>query len=87
VLHLAERVRESWTRLRVCKRCQIGPLQDARELVLEGNEIVAIVTTIVKNKRASVAAKKRHAQEQKAARGGAKHRPSTPAYEFQIPDS
>ena len=79
--------RESWTRLRVCKRCHIGRAQEARELVLEGNELIAIVTTIVKNKRRNVAAKNRKAQEEKAARGAAKNRLSESVYEFQIPDS
>src|SRR5436190_12313540 len=50
--------RESWTRLRVCQRCMIGPSQEASELVQEGNELIAIVTTIIKNKRKNVAAKK-----------------------------
>src|SRR5476649_2787071 len=49
--------RESWTRLRVCKRCQIGPQTETGVLVREGNELIAIVTTIIKNKRRSVAAK------------------------------
>jgi four helix bundle protein len=79
--------RESWTRLRVCKRCAIGPPQEARELVREGNELIAIVTTIVKNKRRNVATKKRKALEGKAAGGGAEDRPSKRAHEFQIPDS
>ena len=50
--------RESWTRLRVCTRCQIGPQADAGVLVQEGNELIAIVTTIIKNKRRNVAAKR-----------------------------
>ena len=50
--------RESWTRMRVCQRCRIGPHSAARVLVGEGNELIAIVTTIIKNKRKSVAAKR-----------------------------
>ena len=50
--------RESWTRMRVCKKCGKGPSRDAQALVQEGNELIAIVTTIVKNKRRNVAAKK-----------------------------
>ena len=42
--------RESWMRLQVCKRCRIGSATDASALVLEGNELIAIVTTILKNK-------------------------------------
>src|SRR6185369_15609759 len=50
--------RESWTRLRVCQRCRIGSPTTTTALVREGNELIAIVTTIIKNKRKSVAAKK-----------------------------
>src|SRR4051812_7609327 len=50
--------RESWTRMRVCKRCGKGPSSDAQELVCEASELIAIVTTIVKNKRRNVAVKK-----------------------------
>jgi four helix bundle protein len=49
--------RESWTRMRVCLKCRIGPRQDVGELVREGNELIAIVTTIIRNKRRNVAAK------------------------------
>jgi four helix bundle protein len=72
--------RESWTRLRVCKKCQIGSSQEARLLVQESNELIAIVTTIIKNKRRNVAAKRKV------------DRPVNPdqrprGYEFQIPNS
>src|SRR6059036_3225432 len=50
--------RESWTRLRVCKTCGIGPAQETCELAQEGNELIAIVTAIIRNKRRNVAAKK-----------------------------
>jgi four helix bundle protein len=80
--------RESWTRLRVCGRRRIGQPQDARELVQEGNELVAIVTTIIKNKRKNVAAKKAKAREEKAARLSRKAaKPPKRGYEFQIPNS
>src|SRR6266851_10396820 len=49
--------RESWTRLRVCQKCQIGPQREATALAQEGNELIAIVTTIIKNKRRNVAAR------------------------------
>jgi four helix bundle protein len=49
--------RESWTRIRVCERCTIGPKSEARALVQEGDELIAIETAIVTNKRKSVAAK------------------------------
>jgi four helix bundle protein len=50
--------RESWTRMRVCRSCGKGPSADAQALVREADELIAIVTTIVKNKRKNVAAKK-----------------------------
>jgi four helix bundle protein len=50
--------RESWTRVRVCKKCGRGPSADAQMLVREADELIAIVTTIVKNKRKNVAAKR-----------------------------
>src|SRR5258706_4494046 len=50
--------RESWTRMRVCQRCRIGPPSTASVLVGEGNQLIAIVTTIIKNKRKSVGAKR-----------------------------
>jgi four helix bundle protein len=46
--------RESWTRLRVCHRCRKGPEAQAMELVQEANELISIVTTIIKNKRKRV---------------------------------
>jgi len=49
--------RESWTRLRACEQRKLGPSDRARTLVLEGNQLIAIVTTIIKNKRRNVAAK------------------------------
>jgi four helix bundle protein len=50
--------RESWTRMRVCKTCQIGPGPHAHEVVQEGDQLVAIVTAIIRNKRRNVAVKK-----------------------------
>ena len=49
--------RESWTRMRVCQRCRIGPQRESAALVQEANELISIVATIIKNKRRSVAAK------------------------------
>ena len=48
--------RESWTRLRVCEACAIGPPAEARELVNESNQLVAIIATIIQNKRRSMRA-------------------------------
>jgi four helix bundle protein len=59
--------RESWTRMRVCARRKIGPQQEVRELVQEGNELISIVTAIVNNKRKSVAARRAAEKEAKAA--------------------
>lgn len=76
--------RESWTRLRVCRACQIGPQQEARALVQEGNELIAIVTTIIKNKRKNVAAK---LAAEKAGRLARKAKPPARGHEFQVPNS
>ena len=59
--------RESWTRMRVCKRCGKGPSAEAQALVQEADELIAIVTTIVKNKRKNVAAKRAAEKAAKAA--------------------
>ena len=59
--------RESWTRLRVCQRRQIGPRKDAADLVQEGNELISILTAIIKNKRRNVAAKRAKEKAAKAA--------------------
>jgi four helix bundle protein len=42
-------LRESWTRLRVCEACRLGPHQAATDLVRESNELIAIVTRIIRN--------------------------------------
>src|SRR5438874_5417632 len=44
-------LRESWTRLRVMEACRIGPSDTASDLVREANELVSIVTAIVRNTR------------------------------------
>jgi four helix bundle protein len=73
--------RESWTRLRVCEACKIGPQIEARKFVQESNELISIVTAIVRNTR-------RNARRKKAAKGPKQRRRSAPAaYEFQIPNS
>src|SRR5437016_3922832 len=41
--------REAWTRLRVYHACQIGPELEARNLVQEANELISIVTAIIRN--------------------------------------
>jgi four helix bundle protein len=48
--------RESWTRLRVCESCSIGPLAEVSALVQEANELISIVTAIVRNTRRNAAA-------------------------------
>jgi len=75
--------RESWTRLRVCKRCRIGSATDASALVQEGNELIAIVTTILKNKRRNVATRRAAEQAERRARAAKAQAPRA----FQIPDS
>ena len=90
--------RESWTRMRVCVRRKIGPPREAGDLVREGNELVSIVTAIIRNKRRSVAAKKRKSAEEKDAKKASKQsrnqdiraraaKPQARGYEFQIPNS
>jgi four helix bundle protein len=46
--------RESWTRLRICARCRLGPQTEVRELVQESGELIAIISTIIRNKRAKM---------------------------------
>src|SRR5256885_2028569 len=59
--------RESWTRMRVCERRKKGPQPAATHLVREGNELIAIVGTIIANKRRSVEAKRVAEKAAKAA--------------------
>ena len=80
--------RESWTRMRVCERRRVGPQRGVRELVQEGNELIAIVTAIIRNKRRNVAAKKAKAAEERAERLARKAaKPPKRGHEFQIPNS
>ena len=58
--------RESWTRLRVCERKRIGPHAELQALVQEGNELISIVTTIIKKKRRNVMAKREAERAAKA---------------------
>jgi hypothetical protein len=44
-------------RLRVCLKCKLRPEADARRLVQEGNELIAIVTAIIRHKRRNMAKK------------------------------
>ncbi len=76
--------RESWTRLRVCKKSEIGRPQEAHALVQESNELIAIVTTIIRNKRRNVAAK---LAAKKAERNGRKRKTPSRSYEFHVPNS
>ena len=68
--------RESWTRLRVCERCTIGHKSEARALVQEGDELIAIETAIITNKRKSVAAKLAAKKAERLARLAKNARPS-----------
>jgi len=43
--------RESHVRLRVCCRSRLGPNEEGHNLVDEANQIVSILTTIVRNTR------------------------------------
>jgi four helix bundle protein len=59
--------RESWTRMRVCERRMKGPPVDAKQLVQEGSELIAIVATIIAKKRRSTAVKRAAEQAAKLA--------------------
>jgi four helix bundle protein len=50
--------RESHVRLRVCHRCNVGPAADGHKLVDEANQIVAILTAIIRNTRRNAGLKK-----------------------------
>ena len=67
--------RESWTRIRVLKRCSKDAAGEADALVQEANELIAIVTTIIKRKRRNVAAKREAAKAAKAAERVARQEP------------
>jgi four helix bundle protein len=70
--------RESWTRLRVCARCRIGPRQNVTQLVEEADQLIAIVTAIIRNTKRNSAKRNQTPREQ---------RKPQPGYEFQIPNS
>jgi len=72
-------LRESWTRLRVMEACRIGPDDIAHDLVREANELVSIVTAIVRNTRQN------KSNGDNAERKRRKRRVRTT--EFRIPDS
>ena len=46
--------RESWTRLRICEKCGLGNPHEAKALVQESYELVAIITTIIRNTQSRV---------------------------------
>jgi four helix bundle protein len=46
--------RESWTRLRICEKCRLGNTREVKDLVQESNELVAIITAIIRNKRTTM---------------------------------
>ena len=60
--------RESHVRLRVCRRCNLGPSDEANQLVNEANQIVSIVTAIVRNTRRNAGFQKTTRNERKFAR-------------------
>ena len=68
--------RESWTRLRVCERCTIGETSNARALVREASELIAIEAAIISNKRQSFAAKLAAKNAERLARLAKNARPS-----------
>ena len=60
--------RESWTRLRICAWCRLGPEKEVKELVQESSELIAIINTIIRNKRLKM----------KVATPGKRRRPQSP---------
>jgi four helix bundle protein len=50
--------RESHVRLRVCRRCSLGPSDEGHKLVEEAHQIVSIVTAVVRNTRRNAGLKK-----------------------------
>ena len=70
--------RESWTRMRVCHRCRFGPKNDAAALIQEANELIAILATIIRNKRRSVAAKREAKKAERLAIRSGNNRRSKP---------
>ena len=60
--------RESHVRLRVCRRCNVGPAVDGSKLVNEANQIVAILTAIIRNTRRNAGLKKTTRDARKIAR-------------------
>ena len=68
-------LRESWTRLRACVEFGIGPPKEGRWLVQESDELISIVTTIIKNKRANM-----------ASRAKARRKPQR-SYIVEVPDT
>ena len=58
--------RESHVRLRVCCRCKVGPADEASKLANEANQIVSILTAIIRNTR-------RNAAEKKTTKNGRQH--------------
>jgi four helix bundle protein len=60
--------RESHVRLRVCRRTNLGPAGDADKLVNDANQIVAIVTAIIRNTRRNVELSKTTRKGRKRAR-------------------
>ena len=60
--------RESHVRLRVCCRCKVGPPNEGHKLVDEANQIVAILTAIIRNTRRNAGLKKTARSGRKVAR-------------------
>ena len=60
--------RESWMRMRVCERCKLGPQREAVALVQDGNELISIVTMIIRKKRRSAEAKRAEKKAERLAK-------------------
>jgi four helix bundle protein len=74
--------RETWTRLRMYHTCRLGPEAEARDLVREANQLISIVTAIIRNTRRNAAVKKKNGKNETR-----RHKPQRREYEFPIPNS
>jgi hypothetical protein len=73
--------------MRVCGRRHIGPAAESRRLLQEGNELIAIVSAIIRNKKRNVAEKTRRTREEKERAKAARPQRDATNSEFRLPNS
>src|SRR2546428_2780222 len=76
--------RESHARLRIAEASALGPADEAHVLCAEANELVAIITAIVRNTKRNAARKAACAMAERAKEDGTKRGRSNP---LRIPNS